>query len=269
MLSNADVKKLSELKDRSGRKDRGLFFIEGKRAVLEAITGSNLVRKIIVNVGTNPKRLSEIYSLAEQKEIEIEEIPATKFDKLSSTETSQGIIALAAVRELTSDSLLSKIRPRRTATILLLDRVADPGNLGTILRSAAWFGADGVLVAAGSVDAYNPKVVRSAMAAICELDVVQDVNLSDEIVKYKSIGFSVIASAQDAALSYTDYNYPKRSAVVFGSEAFGIAQEVMKLCDTRVAIPQVGKMESLNVGVASAIVLSEMARQRSASRHDS
>ncbi|MCL5020375.1 MAG: RNA methyltransferase, partial [Bacteroidetes bacterium] len=171
MLTNADIKRLSGLKERDGRKEQGLFFIEGKRAVAEAITGGASIRSLLVSLGANPKRLSDIYALAGEKEIEIEELPAAKFNKLSSTETSQGIIAVAAVRELTSDELLAELRPKRNATVLLLDRISDPGNLGTILRSASWFGVDGVFIAAGSVDAYNPKVVRSAMAAICQLDV--------------------------------------------------------------------------------------------------
>lgn len=269
MLSNADVKRLSALKDKVGRKEQGLFFIEGKRAVAEAITGGASIQRLLVSLSANPNRLSEIYALAGKEEIEIEELPAAKFDKLSSTETSQGIIAVAAVREMASDRLLSELRPKRYATVLLLDRTSDPGNLGTILRSAAWFGVDGVFIAAGSVDAYNPKVVRSAMAAICQLDVAQDVVLADEITKLKSAGFGVIGSSQDAKLSYADYKYPSRSAVVFGSEATGIDAGVLPLCDALVGIPRVGKMESLNVGVAASIVLSEIARCKTMSRHES
>ncbi len=269
MISTTEIKQLMELKDRSGRKEQGLFFIEGKRAVLEAMTGDARVLRLIVDLGASPGRLSAIYSLAEAKEVEVEEIPAVKFRKLSSTETSQGIIAVARIRELDSDAMLSELRPKRSATVLVLDRVSDPGNLGTILRSAAWFGVDGVLIAEGSVDAYNPKVVRSAMAAICQLDVVQDVKLADEITKLKSLGFAAVASAQDAPLSYTDYEYPLRCAVVFGSEASGIAANVLELCDANVSIPRIGKMESLNVGVAASIVLSEMARRRSAGGRNS
>jgi RNA methyltransferase, TrmH family len=264
MISSAEIKRLAELKDRSGRKEQGLFFIEGKRAVLEAMTGDARILRLIADLGATPGRLSAIYAMAEAKEIEVEEIPVVKFRKLSSTETSQGIIAVARIRELDSDSLLSELRPKRSATVLVLDRVADPGNLGTILRSAAWFGVDGVIIAEGSVDAYNPKVVRSAMAAICQLDVVQDVKLVEEVTKLKALGFAAVASAQDASLSYSDYEYPNRSAIIFGSEAYGIAANLLELCDTRVSIPRLGKMESLNVGVAASIVLSEMARKRSA-----
>lgn len=268
MLSNAEIKRLSDLKERSGRKEHGLFFIEGKRAVQEALTGDASIAQVIFNLATPSNKLSEVYSLAGEKEIQIEEIPAAKFNKLSSTETSQGVIAVAKIRDLLPDQILSELRSKRKATVLVLDRVSDPGNLGTILRSGAWFGVDGVFIAQGSVDAYNPKVVRSAMAAICQLDVAQEVVLAEVISKLKGLGFAVIASTQDAQLSYAEYEFPNRSAIAFGSEASGISANVAQLCEVKIGIPRTGKMESLNVGVASSIVLSEVARQRSARRNN-
>lgn len=260
MTTNSDIKRLAELKERAGRKEQGLFFIEGKRAVLEAMTGSAVIRRIIVSLAANETLMPEIHSIAEEKGIEIEELPDTKFRKLSSTETSQGVIGVAAIRELSSEALLAELRPKRNATVVLLDRISDPGNLGTVLRSAAWFGVNAVIISEKSVDAYNPKVVRSAMGAIAELDVVQDVKLSDAIAALKSLGFSLTAAIQEAGLSYTDFNYPRRCAVLFGSEASGINPGLLAACDASVAIPRVGKMESLNVGVAASIVLSEITR---------
>ena len=262
MTTNSDIKRLAELKERAGRKEQGLFFIEGKRAVLEALTGSAVIRQILVSLAANETRMSEIRSLAEEKGIEIGELPDTKFNKLSSTEASQGVIAVSVMKELTSEVLLSELRPRRNACVLLLERISDPGNLGTVLRSAAWFGVDAVLISEGSVDAYNPKVVRSAMAAIAELDVVQGAVLSDDIAAFKALGFSVVAASQDAGTSYTDFDYPRRCAVLFGSEASGISANLLTACDASVAIPRVGKMESLNVGVAASIILSEMNRRK-------
>lgn len=268
MLSNSDLKRLSALKERAGRKEQRLFFIEGKRAIIEALTGDAAVRQIIVSLGASANRLSEIQALAGEKEIDVQELPVAKFRKLSSTETSQGIIAVAAVREMSADQLLAELRPKRVATVLLLDKISDPGNLGTILRSAAWFGVAGVFIAEGSVDAYNPKVVRSAMAAICQLDVVQDAALADDIAGLKKFGFEIVASTQDAPLSYAEHGYGNRCALVFGSEASGISQELLDSCDVQAGIPRVGKMESLNVGVAASIVLSEVARRRLPGRRD-
>ena len=266
MLSNAEISELSRLKDKKARTEKRKFLIEGKRALLEAMDGDADISEIIVSLGVDSSKLADVYSAAEEKGINVEEVPVAKFSKLSSTETSQGIVAIAGIRNTTSDDLLSEIRSKHAAMLLMLDRISDPGNLGTILRSAAWFGVDGVVTAGGSVDAYNPKVVRSAMSAICQLNVLQDVVLTDEVKQLKKLGFTVVGSVQDASLSYTDFSYPRRVAVVLGAEATGISADLLKLCDSKVAIPRVGKMESLNVGVAASIILAEIARQKQQSK---
>ncbi len=241
-----------------------MFLIEGKRSVVEALSGSASIRRIILNVGINSGKFPDVYSLASQKEIPIDEIPAVKFNKLSSTETSQGIIALAGIPSFTFEDLVSQLRSKRVATVLLLDRISDPGNLGTILRSAAWFGVDGVLAGEGSVDVYNAKVVRSAMAAVSSLNVVREAKPSGAISTLKSFGFSIIASSQNGKKSYTDFVFPQKACLIFGSESSGIDKKLLDMCDESVIIPRIGKMESLNVGVASSIILSEIFRQRSA-----
>ncbi len=266
MLSNAEIKHISELKERKGRQEQKKFLIEGKRALLEALAGEADVSRIIVSLGSNPAKFADVLTAAQDNGIVVEEVPVAKFLKLSSTETSQGIIGVAGVRSLTLDEMLKEIRPMRAATVLLLDRISDPGNLGTILRSAAWFGVNGVIIAGGSVDTYNPKVVRSAMSAICQLNVTQDAPLTETVARLKSMGFSIVASTQDAAVSYSDYDYAKRTAVLFGTEATGISPDALQLCDLKVAIQRVGKMESLNVGVAASIVLAEMMRQKESGR---
>ncbi len=264
MLSNAEIKQLSDLKERLGRREQGKFLIEGKRAIEEALSGETDIKAIVVNLSANSSKFSEILGVAEERSIQVEEVPATKFSKLSATETSQGIIAVADIRTFSSDGLAATVRSKKKSLVLLLDRISDPGNLGTILRSAAWFGVDAVLIAEGSVDIYNPKVVRSAMAAIAGLDVIQEVQLIEQITKLKSFGFIVVASSQSGKTNYSQYVFPRKTSLVLGSEANGIDKKILALCDESVCIPRVGKMESLNVGVASSIILSEIVRQRSA-----
>jgi len=263
-LSNADIKLLSKLKERTGRVEQSKFLIEGKRAVMEALLNSASVDRILVNLGIDSAKFSQIYSLAEERGIVIEEVPAAKFAKLSSTETSQGIIAIAEITTFTFDDLISQLRSKRNALVIVLDKVSDPGNLGTILRSASWFGVDAVLTGEGSVDIYNSKVVRSAMSAIASLNVVQEIKPRDTMSKLKSLGFAIVASTQNGKKSYSEYVFPPKSCLVFGSEATGIDKRIFDLCDESVMIPRIGKMESLNVGVACSIVMAELIRQRSA-----
>ncbi len=262
MISSAEIKKLSELKDRQGRRDQNLFLIEGVRSITEALENDAGLRRIIVSLGANSEKFARLYSMASEQGIEIEEVPATKFRKLRTTETSQGIIAVASIPTITLEDFVSELRSMRAATVLLLDRISDPGNLGTILRSAAWFGVDGVLIAGNSVDVYNPKVVRSAMAAVLRLKMVQEVDLKESIQELKKFGFAVVAAELDGKTSCFDYEFPSKLAMVFGSEASGISSDIARLCETSVSIPRVGKMESLNVGVAASIVMAEASRKR-------
>jgi len=274
MLSNADIKRLCKLKERSGRQEQKKFLIEGKRSVFEALSRNKSSREnradlgmLIVNAEVEHKNFSEIYSIADGTRIE--EIPAAKFKKLSTTETSQGIVAVAEMHEFSHEDLLGQICTMKKAVVLILDRISDPGNLGTVLRSAEWFGVDAVLISKGSVDIYNPKVVRSAMAAIIGLNVLQIGNIAtaksaveEEISILKSHDFVVIGSCQNAKINCTDYSFPEKIALVFGSEASGIDEKILSLCNAVVMIPRIGKMESLNVGVAASIILAEVVRQR-------
>jgi len=269
MISNAEIKILSELKERAGRKTQQKYLIEGKRAVAEALAGKANIIRIITNLAASSDKFAEILSIAEERGINVEEIPTAKFDRLSTTEASQGIIAIADTSERGIDGLISELRSKRKAIVVALDRISDPGNLGAILRSAAWFGADAVLLARGSVDVYNPKVVRSAMGVIGELTVVQDVVLATELSRLKSFGFEAVACMQDGKVSYSDFVFPQKMVAVFGSEAVGITKTVITECAETVFIPRVGKMESLNVSIASSIVLSEIARQQSKGGRDS
>lgn len=262
MVTNAEIKHLSELKEKTGREGQAKFLIEGKRAVTEAFTSNASIERILVNIAADSGKFSEIYSLAEERGVTIDELPDAKFAKLSSTGTSQGIIAVASILSTSLENVLDEIRSKRSALVIILDKISDPGNLGTILRSASWFGVDAVLTGEGSVDVYNPKVVRSAMAAIASLNAVQEIKLREAISKLKSFGFMIVASTQNGKRNYSDYVFPLKSCLIFGSEAAGIDRRTLDVCDETVFIPRIGKMESLNVGVASSIIVSEIIRQR-------
>ena len=267
MITNSQLKELSELREKEGRRKQKRFLIEGKRSVADALEKPSGIRQIFASLGVNSAKFSDIAAEAERLGIELSEIPANKFNKLTSTETSQGIVAVADIPETNLGNLISGLRSSKSATVILLDRISDPGNLGTIFRSAAWFGAKWVVVAEGSVDSYNPKVVRSAMSAIPVIEIVQDESIPNALIELKKIGFSAIASTQSACDNYTSLEFPGKTALVFGSEAAGLSKDVLSLCDRTVCIPGRGKMESLNVAVAASIVLAEISRQHSV-RHD-
>ncbi len=232
----------------------------------EALTNKTSIERILANLAVDSGKFSEIHLLAEERGIAVEEVPATKFAKLSSTETSQGIIAVANILSTMLDSVVHEVRSKRSAVVIILDKISDPGNLGTILRSASWFGVDAVLTGEGSVDIYNAKVVRSAMAAIANLIIAQEIKTAEAVSTLKSIGFTIIASSQAAKKNYSDYAFPQKSCIILGTEATGIRKKILDFCDESIVIPRIGKMESLNVGVAGSIIMSEIVRQRAAGK---
>lgn len=145
--------------------------------------------------------------------------------------------------------------------IVALDDVQDPGNLGTILRTADSIGLTQILVSKGTADAYNPKVVRSTMGAIFRVKIIECENLKQTLKEIKKHKFKVVVSSLQTENSLYDMNYQKK-VIVIGNEANGVEKEIQELADERIKIPMLGKTESLNASVATGIILYEYVRQK-------
>lgn len=170
---------------------------------------------------------------------------------VSDTETPAGVLAVLPVIQLPL--------PDHPTLLLILDRLADPGNLGTMIRTAAAAGVDGVLLAPGCVDAYNPKTVRATMGALLRLPVQ---SLSWAAIEETTAGLSVWLAAADGPIEYTDVDWRKPVALVIGSEASGVGAEALALGRGRIAVPMAAQTESLNAAAAAAAILFEARRQR-------
>lgn len=264
ILTNAEIKSLSKLKDRSGREKEGLFLVEGKRSVMEALDSKLSVQLIIIDIGKDAEKFRDVFEVAGQKGITLAELPSPKFRKLETTENSQGIIAIAKMPDWSLDQFLAQMKSADNAVLIFLDRVSDPGNVGAILRTAEWFGLDGVMLSKGSVDVFNPKVVRSSMSALTRMKVFSDLDFDNIWYSLRDMGFEFYCASQENGETYTRTIYTKKAVFVFGSEAAGIGEKIRASCTKCISIPRFGKMESLNVAVASAIIISEVIRQRSA-----
>lgn len=171
-------------------------------------------------------------------------------ERIASTESPQPVLAVLRMRELPVASLAG------SSLVVVCDRVSDPGNLGTILRSCEAAGVDGIVLVTGSVDPYNPKVVRASAGALFHVPVVSDVALPD----LRHLGMPLVgtSSHQGAAYTATDLTLP--FALVMGSEAHGVDPQIP--IDTWLTIPHAGRAESLNVAMAATVVVFEAARQR-------
>jgi RNA methyltransferase, TrmH family len=246
------------LHDRHGREKAKLFLIEGAKVLNEAIE-----KKIeIVDIAVSETFVRNGLANLEQSKIKIlYALPDKLFAGLGTTTTPTGIIAIARMREDTIENCLKCANP----FLMVCDAIQDPGNLGTIIRSGLAFGANGLILTKGSVDPYNPKVVRGAMGASFALPVVVDLAVEDVIAALHEKKIQTIALDPRAKKTISDIDLRKPTAFFFGNEGHGFSEQTIDSVTERVAIPMRQMTESLNVAVSAAIVMFECARVRAKS----
>jgi TrmH family RNA methyltransferase len=256
-ISKNEIKYLHSLSQKKARQAEKKFILEGWRALKEVLQSSFHVELVVVlpqyfNDPDYQKILTQIH----ERRISVKEITERELKKVADTVHSHGVIALVHQQPaLLDDSLL-----RRTGLIVAADAVSDPGNIGSILRSADWFGADAVLLGSGCVELYNEKVIRSTVGSIFHIPIVENVDLPSVLSRLRKKEFFVAVASGDGKQTYTDVAYKRKNVLVLGNEAHGVAKEVKAVADVVMKIPKYGKAESLNVGVACGIILAQ-ARQ--------
>jgi TrmH family RNA methyltransferase len=200
---------------------------------------------------------SDVARAAAAAGVTITEVSEHVMASLSDTTTPQGVVATARLRSQTTNELAA-----RAGLLLLLAEVRDPGNAGTLVRSAAASAASGVIFVRGSVDPLHPKTVRSSAGALFHIPVVRDESLEEAVAVARSNNLTVIEARADSTRFYDDMDLTRPALLVLGNEAWGLPTEKENLIDERVGIPTSVEVESLNVGVAGSIILFEAARQR-------
>ncbi len=257
MLTNADRKLYRSLSVKKYRDDHGLFLVEGRRSVLEALASDFEIRTVIMTPSfLNDEDARPLKAAIRKRRVKTEELSGKEFSGIMDTVHAQGVGAIVEVRKTSVLGIVAKDRPG--AVLVALDAVADPGNVGTIIRTCDWFGVDGVLLGEGCVDLYSPKVVRGTMGSIFHLPVAEGVNLEKAIPLSQNSGFR--AYVTDASGQSQRGSDPGKALIVFGNEAHGISQGVRALADGTITIPRYGQAESLNVSIACGVVLSDMKR---------
>lgn len=262
-LSKNEIKYLHSLSQKKVRQTEKKFILEGWRALKEALNSSFQIELVAVlpQFLENPdyaKTISEI----EERKILVKELTELELKKIADTVHSQGIIALTHQRASSLDHSLL----RRSSLIVVVDSISDPGNLGSIIRSADWFGVDAVLLGKGCVELYNEKVVRSTVGSIFHLPIIEGVDLQQALPELKKNDFWVMAASADGKESYILAKAKAKNVLVFGNEAHGVSREIRGMADTVVKIPKFGHAESLNVGVASGILLAHL-REKNQTRN--
>ncbi len=249
-LTNDKVKLVRSLAERKHRVKEQRFAIEGARLIDDALA-ANLTPDWIFCAERLPTRSQETLGRLKKRGVEIITVSDAVLKACSETETPQGLIAVVPFPRLTVSA-----NPKM---ILVADSLRDPGNLGTLLRSAAAADVDVVLLPPETVDVYNPKVVRGAMGAHFRLPIVEVAwaEIADRVR-----GMNVYLAAADGELSYTTADWTQSSALIIGSEASGASKDGMQLATQRISIPLSREVESLNAAVAASIILFEAKRQR-------
>ena len=245
--SNQKVKRVRRLLDSSKeRKERKLFVVEGKRLVKEA--PAEWVEELYVSESFYTFGKTD---LSPYKTVEV--LKDDVFKSLSDTVHPQGILAVVKQPEY----LLKGLREgdtNETCTILLLDDIQDPGNLGTMFRTAEAAGVSGIIMSNGCADIFNPKAIRSTMGSIYRGPFIVD-ELVPAIENLKMDGFCVYGAALEEAVSFREVEYPLHRAIVIGNEGKGISTSVLNSVSERIKIPMKGKVESLNAAVSCAVLL--------------
>ncbi len=244
---NSKIKHLGRLKQRKYREEYAQAIVEGYRAIRQLIDHGSEPRMLFVDEAQNN---AEFESLCRAYPDRAYLVKHTVFEGLSDTINSQGILAVFEKPIFDMEKLFAV----ESARLLLLDRIQDPGNLGTLLRTADAAGFDAVLYTKGTTDIFSDKVIRSAMSTGFYLPTF----LADEemIRRFKKSGFTIVGTALDErAEHYGTISYGKKYILILGNEANGVSAELLALADEQAYIPIYGKAESLNVAIAGGILM--------------
>lgn len=253
--NNFQVKEIRKLRNKKYRTNKGVFLVEGFRFVDEALESEFNVCEIFIDEDASGrwKRYVEGKNIEIFKNIKSYFTSHSVFKTISNTGNSQGVIAVVRNIQLKVKS--------QDGFYVLADRIQDPGNMGTIIRSAHASGALGVITTKGTVDIYNEKTLRSTMGSIFHIPVFYDFTL-DGIELLKKDGFKVVASVLDAKTNFYDVNLKDRIILAVGNEGNGLSNQVNSIADIKVKIPMPGGTESLNASVAVSIMMFEIVRQK-------
>ena len=244
-----------DLRRRKARERQGLFVVEGVRGVEELLRSPLVIRGAIVSgqAAENPRAAALIAQL-ERRQIPTETVDAAQFASAAETDTPQGMLALAVV----PDAKLAHMPVADSLRLLVLDAVQDPGNVGTMLRTAAALGATATFSLPGTVDLWNSKVVRSAMGAHFHHSCLT--GTWDELDSFRQQYAVAVWAADAGGESIGHLEPPARLALVVGNEGAGLSSDSRMRADRLVALPIAAGVESLNVSVAAGILLYELRR---------
>ena len=232
--------------------------IAGRNAILEAIKSGREINKILFQEGIEKGRLKSIFAIANEKKIVCQEVPKRKLDN-TTTERHQGVIAFVApYNYFELDEVLNKLDINKSTTLLILDHIEDPHNLGAIIRTAEASGVKGIIIPKRRAAVVSQTAVKASAGAIEHMPVIRVSSLTDAIKKLKEKGFWIAGTTlTEHSEEYTKIAKDVPLAIVIGNEGEGMSKVVTKECDFLYHLPMLGKIQSLNASVAAGIIMYE------------
>lgn len=258
-VKNSRVKDWANLKQKKYRDRTGMYLAEGIRLVEEALYANVPMEALLISGDLQSGKFDNIITRGTGNGVPMFEVTDPIIEHITDTKTPQGVIA---VLKKTEGDAAAFVKNKENPLYLVLDAIQDPGNMGTMIRTADAVGATGILVGKTSVDVYNPKVVRATMGSLFHLPVFE-VDLAAFLPRLKEQGVSVVGTATDGDETVFQAHLSGAVALVIGSEAHGLSEDIAGLVDKAVTLPMPGQAESLNAAIAASVMLYEALRQRS------
>jgi 23S rRNA (guanosine2251-2'-O)-methyltransferase len=237
----------------------------GIHAVREALEAGSTFDRVVIAKGRQDSRIEEIVQLARQRSIPVRFEDRSQLDRLANTRDHQGVVAIAAARAAaTLDDILERANASKDqrGLIVLLDGVEDPHNLGAIIRTSLAAGAHGIVIPERRAAGLTDTVARASAGALAHLPIAKVTNLARTMEELKEAGYWLVGLDENGEKNYTEVDYTSPTGIVMGGEGNGLHELTRKRCDFVVSLPTTGPVKSLNVSVATGVVLFEALRQR-------
>ncbi len=251
---NENIKNIKKLKERKYRDINNEYVIEGIKMIKEAIQEKAIIKKVVVCEDCLANNMIDDKLLYEIAKYDCLYVSKKIFEGITDVSKPQGILAVVEKNNRKPINYKEEI-------IVALDGLQDPGNLGTILRTLDSANLSQIIVSKETVDAYNPKVVRSTMGAIFRVNVIEVENLKETLNEIKKHKYKIMCTDLKAKKNIYEIDYNKKILVI-GNEANGVSKEILDIADEKVIIPMLGKTESLNASVATSIIVYEYVRRK-------
>jgi TrmH family RNA methyltransferase len=251
-IHNPLVKQMRKLHKTKERKEQGLFLLEGTH-LIESALHCNCSLTTVCCTALWQERYPQLWQQLHSRAARIETVTEEVLKAIATTVNPDGIVATASPQSKTID---------RVKLGLVLERLQDPGNLGTIIRTAVATGTDGLWISEDSVDIDNPKVLRASAGAWFELPMAVSPNLPDLVQFYRQEGLQIVATLPQAKKTYWEIDFTRPTLILLGNEGAGLTEQLASLAQEKVTIPLAGGVESLNVAIATALLLYEAQRQK-------